>query len=151
MQIGPSAARWYKALSNPQTGLTNHDSSPEGWFNLHQNLTLHQTPHPTPPPPVGKNCEMSEVCVKAPSPLPPLIVSGPGEYPLSSHSSNYPSVSPWRQMLREPSPIRHSAAAWQTQYEKKANCHTLHCHINSPPSQFLFSSCSPAHCRCRLH
>lgn len=106
---------------------------------------------PAPPPLLGQNCEMSKVCVKAPSPLPPLIVSRPGEYPLSSHSSNYPSVGPWRQMLREPSPIRHSMVAWQTQYEKKANCHTLHCHINSPPSQFLFSSCSPAHCRCRLH
>lgn len=85
---------------------------------------------------------MSEVCVKAPSPLPPLIVIGPGEYPLSPRSSNYPSVSPWRQMLMEPSPIRHSAAAWQTQYEIKANCHSPHCHINCPPPQFVFSSCS---------
>lgn len=39
-------------------------------------------------------------------------------------------------MLREPSLIRHSTAAWQAQYEKKTNCHTLHCHMNSPHLSF---------------
>lgn len=75
---------------------------------------------------------MSQVCVKASSYLPRLIHSGSAECPLSSQSSNYPSVSPRRQMLREPSPIRHSTTAWQTQYRKSKLSHSALSHKFSP-------------------
>lgn len=66
------------------------------------------------PPP--SSCKTSSVCVKI---FPLCHLQRPRQCPLSSHSSNYPSVGPGRQMLSEPSSIRHSAAAWHTQYDTK--------------------------------
>lgn len=94
---------------------------------------LHFKVHGLLPP--RSSCKTSSVCVKI---VPLCHLQGPRQCPLSSHCSNYLSVGPGRQMLSEPSSIRHSAAAWHTQYDKKRerkkhNYRTLYCHINSPP------------------
>lgn len=89
-------------------------------------LKSNRTPSPPPsfmskslassllPPP--SSCKTCSVCVKI---FPLCHLQRPRQCPLSSHSSNYPSVGPGRQMLSEPSSIRHSAAAWHTQYDTK--------------------------------
>lgn len=81
--------------------------------NRNPSFIIKSPPPPPPRPHVTPSCKTSNVCVKI---CPLCHLRGPRQYPLSSHSSNYPSVSPQRQMLSEPSSIRHSTAAWQTQY-----------------------------------